>query len=86
MATADLNSSKFLTAVIKGLKQPNQLTVDNAANDNSSVVAVSNDKINQLKLTPVDTVMLEGKQRRKTCCIIVGNDCPNNRIQMNRVV
>jgi hypothetical protein len=58
LTTADLNKeSKFLTTILSRNQQPNHLI-------NNSVVAVSNDKIHQLKLTPGDTVMVEGEKHR----------------------
>jgi transitional endoplasmic reticulum ATPase len=81
LTTADLNKeSKFLTTILSRNQQPNHLI-------NNSVVAVSNDKIHQLKLTPGDTVMVEGEKHRTFCTVVVGDLCPSpsNRVQMDRV-
>jgi hypothetical protein len=59
-----VDRSKFLKSILIGKQQPNHLI-------NNSVVALSHDKINQLKLSPGDTVMLEGEKSRKTCCTVV---------------
>ena len=34
-----------------------------------------------------DTVVLKGKKRKETVCIVLADDnCPNDKIRMNRVV
>lgn len=44
-------------------------------------------KMDELNLFRGDTVVLKGKKRKETVCIVLADDtCPNDRIRMNRVV
>lgn len=43
--------------------------------------------MDELGLFRGDTVMLRGKKRRETVCIVLSDDtCPNEKILMNKVV
>jgi transitional endoplasmic reticulum ATPase len=78
---------KFATAILNRKERPNRLLIDDAVNDDNSVVALSQQKMDELQLFRGDTVMLKGKKRRETICIVLADDtCPNDRIRMNRVV
>ncbi|CAF1263614.1 unnamed protein product [Adineta steineri] len=68
-------------------ERPNRLLVDDSTNDDNSVVALSQQKMDDLHLFRGDTVLLKGKKRRETICIVLADDnCSNERILMNRVV
>ncbi|CAF0888916.1 unnamed protein product [Didymodactylos carnosus] len=68
-------------------QRPNRLLVDDAVNDDNSVVALSQQKMDELQLFRGDTVLLKGKRRKETICIVLGDDtCPNERIRMNRII
>ncbi|CAF1404871.1 unnamed protein product, partial [Adineta steineri] len=68
-------------------ERPNRLLVDDSTNDDNSVVALSQQKMDELQLFRGDTVLLKGKKRRETICIVLADDnCSNERILMNRVV
>lgn len=78
---------KYSTAILNRKERPNRLIIDDATNDDNSVVALSQQKMDELQLFRGDTVMLKGKKRRETICIVLADDtCPNDRIRMNRVV
>jgi transitional endoplasmic reticulum ATPase len=65
----------------------NRLLVADATNDDNSVVALSQQKMDELQLFDGDNVLLKGRKRRETICIVLADDtCPNNHIRMNRVV
>ncbi|EJD76054.1 transitional endoplasmic reticulum ATPase 1 [Loa loa] len=67
--------------------KPNRLIVDQSVNDDNSVVALSQTKMDELNLFRGDTVILKGKKRKETVCIVLSDDtCPNDKIRMNRVV
>ena len=67
--------------------RPNRLIVDDAVNDDNSVVALSQQKMDELQLFRGDTVLLKGKKRRETICIALSDEtCPADHIRMNRVV
>jgi hypothetical protein len=51
VTTVDPHNNKFLTAILNGKQQPNQLIIDDAVKDNNSVVVLSHHKINELKLS-----------------------------------
>lgn len=75
------------TAILKRKQKPNRLFVEEATNDDNSVVALSPAKMEELNLFRGDTVLLKGKKRRNTVCIVLSDDtCPNEHIRMNRCV
>jgi transitional endoplasmic reticulum ATPase len=69
---------------VKGL---NKLMVDDAINDDNSVVVLSNSRMEQLGLFKGDTVLLKGKKNKTTVCIVLGDDIQDsNTIRMNKCV
>jgi transitional endoplasmic reticulum ATPase len=75
------------TAILKQKSKPNRLMVDDATNDDNSIVCLSQAKMDELQLFRGDTVLLKGKRRKETVCIVLSDDtCPNEKIRMNRVV
>jgi transitional endoplasmic reticulum ATPase len=43
--------------------------------------------MDELQLFRGDTVMLKGKKRKESVCIVLSDDtCPTDKIRMNRVV
>lgn len=80
-------SEDLSTAILKRKDRPNRLLVDDATNDDNSIVSLSQAKMNELQLFRGDTVLLKGKRRKETVCIVLSDDtCPNEKIRMNRVV
>ena len=75
------------TAILRKKDRPNRLIVEEATNDDNSVVALSQAKMDELQLFRGDTVLLKGKRRKETVCIVLSDDtCPDEKIRMNRVV
>lgn len=75
------------TAILRKKDRPNRLLVDEAVADDNSVVALSQAKMDELQLFRGDTVLLRGKRRKETVCIVLSDDtCPDEKIRMNRVV
>lgn len=75
------------TAILKKKDRPNRLIVEEAANDDNSVVALSQAKMDELELFRGDSVLLKGKKRKETVCIVLSDDTVSNeRIRMNRYV
>lgn len=67
-------------------RNPNRLVVDEATNDDNSVVSLSNDKMNELSLFRGDTVMIKGKKSKETICIVLADDTvENGSVRMNKV-
>lgn len=61
--------------------------VAEATNDDNSIVCLSQAKMDELQLFRGDTVLLKGKRRKETVCIVLSDEnCPNEKILMNRVV
>lgn len=75
------------TAILKEKKKPNRLIAEDAVNDDNSVVALSQAKMDVLQLFRGDTVLIKGKKRKQTVCIVLSDDTMSDeKIRMNRVV
>jgi transitional endoplasmic reticulum ATPase len=59
------------TAILKQKAKPNRLIVEDAVNDDNSVVALSQEKMDELQLFRGDTVLLKGKRRKETVVFVV---------------
>jgi len=63
------------------------LVVDEASNEDNSVVALNAKKMEELQLFRGDTVLIKGKKRKDTVCIVLADDtCDEGKIRMNKVV
>ncbi|XP_041642240.1 zgc:136908 [Cheilinus undulatus] len=83
---ADPKGEDLSTAILKQKIRPNRLIVDEALNEDSSIVSLSQNKTEELQLFRGDTVVLKGRKRRQTVCIVLtDNTCGDERIRMNRV-
>jgi len=72
---------------LKNKAKPNRLLVEEAINDDNSVVSMSQAKMEELQLFRGDTVLIKGKKRRDTVCIVLSDDSiSDDKIRMNRVV
>ena len=79
-------SKDISTAIMDKKKAPNRLVVDDALNDDNSVVSLSPAKMEELQLFRGDTVLIKGKKGRDTVCIVlVGDDTEDANIRMNKV-
>jgi transitional endoplasmic reticulum ATPase len=77
----------FSTAILERKKAPNRLIVDEAVNDDNSVVALNMETMEKLQLFRGDTVLIKGKKRKDTVCIVLADDtCDEPKIRMNKVV
>lgn len=75
------------TAIMDKKKAPNRLVVDDALNDDNSVVCLSQAKMEELQLFRGDTVLLKGKKGRDTICVVLSSeDTDDGSIRMNKVV
>jgi len=84
---ADGKGADLTTAILKKKDKPNRLIVEEAPTDDNSVVALSQAKMDELDIFRGDTVLLKGKRRRETVCIVLSDEkCPGDKIMMNRVV
>jgi len=75
------------TGIMDKKKAPNRLIVDEARNDDNSVVCLSAAKMEELQLFRGDTVLLKGKKGHDTVCIVLSDDDTSDaNIRMNKVV
>ncbi|KAK2547826.1 Transitional endoplasmic reticulum ATPase [Acropora cervicornis] len=81
------HQDELATAILKNKAKPNRLLVEEAINDDNSVVSMSQAKMEELQLFRGDTVLIKGKKRRDTVCIVLSDDSiSDDKIRMNRVV
>ncbi|UJR08778.1 hypothetical protein I4U23_013034 [Adineta vaga] len=65
----------------------NQLIVENALDDDNSVVRLSSKMMDKLQFFCGDAVKLKGRKRRQTVCIALSDDsCSDDHIRMNSVI
>ncbi|VAH18244.1 unnamed protein product [Triticum turgidum subsp. durum] len=77
----------YSTAILERKKSPNRLVVDEATNDENSTVALHPDTMDSLELFHGDIVLLKGKKRKDTVCILLPDDtCDKTKVRMNKVV
>lgn len=81
------NHGDMSEEILNMKKRPNRLMVDEATNDDNSVVALHPKKLEELQLFKGDTVLLKGKRRKDTICIVLSDEtCEEGKIRMNKVV
>lgn len=55
--------------------------------DDNSVVALHPDRMDELEFFRGDCIIVRGKRKRLTCCIVLADEtCPPNKIRMNKVI
>ncbi|KAI8139278.1 transitional endoplasmic reticulum ATPase [Fennellomyces sp. T-0311] len=75
------------TAILRRKSAPNKLMVDDATNDDNSVITLSNATMESLQLFRGDTVLVKGKKRRDTVLIVLADDeVEDNKARINKVV
>merc|ERR1719238_1461884 len=68
-------------------RSPNRLLVEEALNDDNSVISLSQAKMEELNLFRGDNVLLKGKKRKDTVCIVLSDEnLEDQKIRMNKVV
>lgn len=79
-------SKDFNTAIMDKKKAPNRLIVDEATNDDNSVVNLSRAKMDELQLFQGDNIFLKGKKGKETVCIVLADETmEDSNIRMNKV-
>lgn len=74
------------TEILRPKLRPNRLVVAEATNNDNSVIAVSQAKLNELDLFRGDVVLLKARRRKETAVVAVAEDgCPDGVIRMNEV-
>ncbi|KAJ7550552.1 hypothetical protein O6H91_07G105700 [Diphasiastrum complanatum] len=87
--TSDPKAGKkdVATAILERKKAPNRLIVDEALNDDNSVVALNLETMEKLQFFRGDTILIKGKKRKDTVCIVLADEtCDEPKIRMNKVV
>ncbi|XP_073048632.1 cell division cycle protein 48 homolog isoform X1 [Primulina eburnea] len=87
--TSDTKSNKkdYSTAILERKKSPNRLLVEESINDDNSVVSMHPGRMEMLQLFRGDTILIRGKKRKDTICVVLADDqCDEIKIQMNKVV
>ncbi|KAJ0404397.1 hypothetical protein P43SY_007650 [Pythium insidiosum] len=84
---SDKKGDDFSTAIMDRKRAPNRLIVDEATNDDNSVIALSMNKMEELQLFRGDTVLIKGKKGRDTVCVVLQDDTVEDaNVRMNKVV
>jgi len=77
----------YSTAILERKKAPNRLFVDEAVNDDNSVVSLHPNTLQKLQLFRGDAVLIKGKKRKDTVCIVLHDETvEETKIRMNKVV
>lgn len=63
MCNHNREKKDFSTAILDKKKAPHKLTVEDAKNDDNSIVEMTQAKMDELKIFKGDTVMLKGKSQ-----------------------
>ena len=75
------------TAILRKKTSPNKLVVDEAKQDDNSVVMISNKLLDELGLFRGDTVSLKGKKRKESVAVVVSSpDVEDGKILLNKVM
>ncbi|XP_058082886.1 cell division control protein 48 homolog D-like [Magnolia sinica] len=77
----------FSTAIFERKKAINRLVVDEATNDDNSIISLHPDTMDKLQLLRGDTILIKGGKKRNTICIALADDkCGEPKILMSKVV
>ncbi|QBM89308.1 transitional endoplasmic reticulum ATPase [Metschnikowia aff. pulcherrima] len=84
---ADSKEDKTATAILRRKKKDNALIVDDATNDDNSVITMSLGTMELLELFRGDTVLVKGKKRKDTVLIVLADDDMEDGVaRINRCV
>ncbi|KAJ3339304.1 AAA ATPase cdc48 [Gonapodya sp. JEL0774] len=85
--TAHEKDSDTALAILRRKASPNKLIVDDATNDDNSVLTMSTATMEKLGLFRGDTVLVKGKKRRDTVLIVLADDeVEETKVRVNKVV
>lgn len=74
-------------AVPEKKRAHNRLIVEEAINDDNSVIALSPKRMEELKLFRADAVLIKGKKRHLTVCVALSDDSlEDGKIRLNKTV
>lgn len=69
MIEPESEQEKTATAILRKKNKPNSLVVDDATNDDNSVITMSNTTMETLNIFRGDNVILKGKKRKDTVLV-----------------
>jgi hypothetical protein len=73
------------TAILRKKAAPNKLIVDDATNDDNSVLALSTATMEKLQFFRGDMVLVKGKKRRDTVLIVLADDSvEDSKVRINK--
>ena len=78
----------FSYSIMDRKKAPSRLLVDEAINDDNSVITLNPATLmEQLDIFRRDNLLIKGKKRRGTVCTALADDsCDQSKIMMNKIV
>eukprot|EP00928_Gymnodinium_smaydae_P000605 TRINITY_DN10227_c0_g3_i1.p1 TRINITY_DN10227_c0_g3~~TRINITY_DN10227_c0_g3_i1.p1 ORF type:complete len:795 (-),score=270.99 TRINITY_DN10227_c0_g3_i1:44-2428(-) len=86
-SNAEVAAAPAAAPVLKKKRSPNRLVVEEAINDDNSVISLSQAKMEELNLFRGDNVLIKGKKRKDTVCIVLADDnLEDSKIRLNKVV
>ncbi|CAG8470926.1 10369_t:CDS:2 [Diversispora eburnea] len=75
----------YVSTILRKKPAPNKLLVDDATNDDNSVMSLSTATMEKLQLFRGDTVLIKGKKRRDTVLIVLADDtCDDTKVKINK--
>jgi len=76
---------ELATAILRRKQSPNRLMVDDATNDDNSVISLHTNTMEKLQLFRGDTVLVKGKKRKDTVLVVLADDtCDENKVRLNK--
>jgi len=85
--TQPAEKKDFSTAILDVKKRPNRLVVEEAINDDNSVISLHPNTMEKLSFFRGDNILIKGKKRRDTIALVLHDDTvEENKIRMNKVV
>ena len=80
-----VDDNDVATAILKKKSAPNKLMVDDATNDDNSVMSLSTATMEKLQFFRGDTILVKGKKRRDTILIaLADDDVEDSKIKINK--
>jgi transitional endoplasmic reticulum ATPase len=84
---AESNAPAAAPATTGKKRSPNRLVVEEAINDDNSVISLSPKKMEELNLFRGDNVLIKGKKRKDTVCIVLADEgLDETKVRLNKVV
>ena len=84
-----IEKKDYSTSIMDRKKAPHRLMVEEAINDDNSVVQMTQKKMDELKIFKAETVLLKGKKRKETLAFALPDDSGtlgDDKIRMNKVI